>query len=236
MKATKMNLNMNLNNDTKVIRNYTNAFNYRDAEQGVLFFGCILIPLISMIMFMNVFDLEKNNFYEAIKSIKLWLCLLFGYVSLVTIYGLLKLNFIQKFVKFLNRIFFKIDNQYAKLIIDAAFIYDYNLTVQNAMRQLIKHISSPYFNQEMADEVMVLDNCTTMLIDEDLKNNPKQISKSCYDMIYNETKQLDEKFNLFKNQYNMQQELLRKQHAEHLEDTLMAYKNTLNKQDEQYLL
>lgn len=236
MKATKMNLNMNLNNDTKVIRNYTNAFNYRDAEQGVLFFGCILIPLISMIVFMNVFDLEKNNFYEAIKSIKLWLFLLFGYVSLVTIYGLLKLNFIQKFVKFLNRIFFKIDNQYAKLIIDAAFIYDYNLTVQNAMRQLIKHISSPYFNQEMEDEVMVLDNCITMLIDEDLKNNPKQISKSCYDMIYNETKQLDEKFNLFKNQYNMQQELLRKQHAEYLEDTLMAYKNTLNKQNEQYLL
>lgn len=232
MKATKM----NINRDTNTIRSYTNAFNYRDAEQVVLFFGCILIPLISMIMFMNVFDLEKNNFYEAIKSIKLWLCLLFGYVSLVTIYGLLKLNFIQKFVKFLNRIFFKIDNQYAKLIIDAAFIYDYNLTVQNAMRQLIKHISSPYFNQEMADEVIVLDNCITMLINEDLKNNPKQISKSCYDMIYNETKQLDEKFNSLKNQYEMQQELLRKQHAEHLEDTLMAYKNTLNKQNEQYLL
>lgn len=232
MKATKM----NINRDTKTIRSYTNAFNYRDTEQGVLFFGCILIPLISMIMFMNVFDLEKNNFYEAIKSIKLWLCLLFGYVSLVTIYGLLKLNFIQKFVKFLNRIFFKIDNQYAKLILDAAFVYDYNLTVQNAMRQLIKHIYSPHFNQEMAEEVMMLDNCITMLIDEDLKNNPKQISKSCYDMIYNETKQLNEKFNSLKNQYEMQQELLRKQHADHLEDTLMTYKNTLNKQNDQYLL
>ena len=69
MKATKM----NINRDTNTIRSYTNAFNYRDAEQVVLFFGCILIPLISMIMFMNVFDLEKNNFYEAIKSIKLWL-------------------------------------------------------------------------------------------------------------------------------------------------------------------
>ena len=225
---------MNINRDTKTIRSYTNAFNYRDADQGVLFFGCILIPLISMIMFMNVFDLEKNNFYEAIKSIKLWLCLLFGYVSLVTIYGLLKLNFIQKFVKFLNRIFFKIDNQYAKLIIDAAFVYDYNLTVQNAMRQLIKHISSPYFNQEMADKVMVLDNCITMLIDEDLKNNPKQISKSYYDMIYNETKQLAEKFVSFKNQYETQQELLRKKHEKHLAETLKTDKSNLGKQDKQH--
>lgn len=221
MKATKM----NINKDTKAIRNYTNAFNYRDAESAMMI--CISLTIMSIYVFM--LDLEKNNIYDFIS-------LLFGLYSLVTIYRLLKLNLVIKFIKMLNRTFFKIDNQYTKLILDAAFVYDYNVTVQNAMRQLTKHISSPYFNKKMAEEVMMLDNCITMLIDEDLKNNPKQISKSCYDMIYSETKQLSEKFVSFKNQYETQQELLKKEHETHLEETLKKYKSDLKKKDEQYLL
>ena len=221
MKAKKM----NINKDTKTIRNYTNAFNYRDAESAMMI--CISLTIMSIYVFM--LDLEKNNIYEFIS-------LLFGLYSLVTIYRLLKLNLVIKFIKMLNRTFFKIDNQYTKLILDAAFVYDYNVTVQNAMRQLTKHISSPYFNKEMAEKVMMLDNCITMLIDEDLKNNPKQISKSCYDMIYNETKQLAEKFVSFKNQYEEQQELLKKEHEEHLVETLKTYKSNLEKKNNQHQL
>ena len=53
MKATKM----NINRDTKTIRSYTNAFNYRDAESAMMICISLLIMSISIVDYCNLYSI-----------------------------------------------------------------------------------------------------------------------------------------------------------------------------------
>ena len=226
-------MKMNVNEQTKTIRNYEKAFRYKDGENIVqnietLLFAVLMLAMI-VIYFLMLF--EQITLY---KTAILAGGFLFGYILFLSIYKSFETRLATICRDFLNKKNLQINNQYTKLILQAEYLYDSKEKFRYITLKLLEHMSTPYFNQAMKEDIMKLDNCIAMLIDEDLKNNPKELSGACYDMIYNETKQLAEKFVSFKNQYETQQELLRKQHTEHLVEKLTKYKSDLGKQDKKH--
>lgn len=127
-------------------------------------------------------------------------------------------------ISFINRIFFKFDNKYANLILDTIFVYNNNDSqlYKSKVSKLLKHMQSPYANQETLNDIKELDNKIILLIDEDMKNksNETHISKACFDIIYSEISDIEKKFDISKEEYQQEQEKLEQKQKEHLEKFL----------------
>lgn len=135
-----------------------------------------------------------------------------------------KFNLTTIIISFINKIFFKIDNKYANLILDTICLYNNNDTqlYKSKLSKLLKQTQSPYVNQEMLHEIKELDNKIILLIDEDMKNkiNETHISKACFDIIYSEISDIQKKFDITKEEYQQEQEKIEQQQKEHLEKFL----------------
>lgn len=133
-------------------------------------------------------------------------------------------------MKFLNKKIYKIDNQYADFLLDAAYCYDErNKTYQSRISDLKKHIASPYFTKEMLKDVIKFDKNTMLLIDIDIQRSEYyHISQACFEVIRSELYKLVEKFEKNKSQYQQQKDEENQQIKENLLQFLKNHESNEN--------
>ena len=217
---------ININEKTKTIRDYEYALNYKNQIMTIFFY--MLLPIIPTLVFMilEIFGIYKDkNGISTGLSISFLAVILMGVISY-----LLKLGFSEKGMKFINKKIYKIDNQYADFLLDAAYRYDErNKTYQLRISDLKKHISSPYFTQEMLEDVIKFDKNTMLLIDIDIQRSEYyHISQACFEVIQSELSKLVVKFEKIESQYKQQKDEENQQIKENLLQFLKNYESKEN--------
>ena len=209
--------------ETKTIRNYEYAMNYRD-DMEIVVVHLILFILLNIIL--SYLFINNNTSSYILYSI--WFSPISAFL-LFYINKCHKFNLTKIIISIINRIFFKFDNKYANLILDRIYLYNNNDSqlYQSKVSKLLEYMQSPYANQEILNDIKELDNKTILLIDEDMKNpsNGQHLSKACFDLIYLEIGDIEKKVNISKEEYQQKQEKLEQQ-KEHLEQFLENLKKS----------
>ena len=203
--------------ETKTIRNYENAMDYRD-DMEIVVVNLILFILLNIIL---SYLFTNNTSSYILYSV--WFSPISAFL-LFYINKCHKFNLTKIIISFINRIFFKFDNKYANLILDRIYLYNNNDSqlYKSKISKLLEYMQSPYANQEILNDIKELDNKIILLIDEDVKNknNKTHISKACFDIIYSEISDIEKKFDISKEEYQQEQEKLEQQQKEHLKSFL----------------
>lgn len=101
----------------------------------------------------------------------------------------------NKIINQINKMFYKIDNQYGLG----------HITIEEKMEKLLFHLSRPYCNKQIIKCILKLDNNIMKLIDADIHSHPSStgyISDVCFELIHEELDKIEKDILNIKKQYN----------------------------------
>ena len=209
---------INLNEQTKTIRDYKFVLDYSNPIMKIFFYISLTTVPMFVFLILKIFGFSENG-NNALTG-------LYNTCLVIVLAGaigwLFQLGFSEKSMKFINRKIYKIDNKYAEFIFFATDFYDRNNEFyQSKVYKLENHISSPYFNQEMLDDIIKLDKYTMLLIDIDTRGNKQHLSQACFEIICSELAKLVGKFEKIESQYKQQKDEENQKQKEELKEKLL---------------
>ena len=216
---------INLNEQTKTIRDYKFVLDYSNPIMKIFFYISLTAVPMFVFLILKIFGfLENGN--NALTG-------LYNTCLVIVLAGaigwLFQLGFSEKSMKFINRKIYKIDNKYAEFIFFATDFYDRNNELyQSKVYKLENHISSPYFNQEMLDDIIKLDKYTMLLIDIDTRGNKQHLSQACFEIICSELAELVGKFEKIESQYKQKKNEEKQEQKEKLLESLKNHESNEN--------
>lgn len=136
----------------------------------------------------------------------------------------------NKIINQMNKMFYKIDNQYAKLILNNMTKHDNqyglgHITIEEKMEKLLFHLSRPYCNKQMMQCILKLDEHIMKLIDADIHSHPSStgyISDVCFELIHEELDKAEKDILNIKKQSNEDMKNQKNQYKEKLKMTITS--------------
>lgn len=136
----------------------------------------------------------------------------------------------NKIINQINKMFYKIDNQYAKLILNNMTKHDNqyglgHITIEEKMEKLLFHLSRPYCNKQIIKCILKLDNNIIKLIEADIHSHPSStgyISDVCFELIHEELDKAEKDILNIKKQSNEDMKNQKNQYKEKLKMTITS--------------
>lgn len=136
----------------------------------------------------------------------------------------------NKIINQINKMVYKINNQYAKLILNNMTKHDNqyglgHITIEEKIEKLLFHLSRPYCNKQMMQCVLKLDNNIIKLIDADIHSHPSStgyISDVCFELIHEELDKAEKDILNIKKQSNEDMKNQKNQYKEKLKMTITS--------------
>lgn len=136
----------------------------------------------------------------------------------------------NKIINQINKIFYKIDNQYAKLILNNMTKHDNqyglgHITIEEKMEKLLFHLSRSYCNEQMMKCILKLDDHIIKLIEADINIHPSStdyISDVCFELIHEELDKTEKEILNIQKQYNKDMKNQKIHYKEKLKITIAA--------------
>jgi hypothetical protein len=136
----------------------------------------------------------------------------------------------NKIINQINKMVYKINNKYAKLILNNMTKHDNqyglgHITIEEKIEKLLFHLSRPYCNKQMMQCVLKLDNNIIKLIDADIHSHPSStdyISDVCFELIHEELDKAEKDILNIKKQSNEDMKNQKNQYKEKLKMTIIS--------------
>lgn len=136
----------------------------------------------------------------------------------------------NKIINQINKMVYKIDNQYAKLILNNMTKHDNqyglgHITIEEKMEKLLFHLSRPYCNKQMMKCILKLDDHIIKLIEADINSHPSStdyISDVCFELIHEELDKVEKEILNIQKQYNKDMKNQKIHYKEKLKMTIVA--------------
>lgn len=215
---------MDIFKKTKTIRPYHLSLNKNNRELNALLWLVIANICFIVICLMNV-ELMKPLVPSGLFCVNAVTMLILSYMDDAN--KTIQFFSTNKIINQINKIFYKIDNQYAKLILNNMTKHDNqyglgHITIEEKMEKLLFHLSRPYCNKQMMKCILKLDDYIIKLIEADINSHPSStdyISDVCFELIHEELDKTEKDISNIKKQYY---EDVKKQEIEYKEQLKIA--------------
>lgn len=198
---------MDIFKKTKTIRPYHLSLNKNNRELNVLLWLVIANICFIVICLMNV-ELMKPLVPSGLFCVNAVTMLILSYMDDAN--KTIQFFSTNKIINQINKIFYKIDNQYAKLILNNMTKHDNqyglgHITIEEKMEKLLFHLSRSYCNEQMMKCILKLDDHIIKLIEADINSHPSStgyISDVCFELIHEELDKAEKEILNIQKQYN----------------------------------
>ena len=215
---------------TKTIRPYYSSLNQNNQAVDSVFWLVVVNICFIVICFMNM-ELMKPLVPSGLFCVNIATLLVLShlydhYDKNQTIQFFLT----NKIINQINKMFYKIDNQYAKLILNNMTKHDNqyglgHITIEEKMEKLLFHLSRSYCNEQMMKCILKLDDHIIKLIEADINSHPSStgyISDVCFELIHEELDKAEKNILNIKKQYNEEIKNKKIQYKEKLKMTIIS--------------
>lgn len=198
---------MDIFKKTKTIRPYHLSLNKNNRELNVLLWLVIANICFIVICLMNV-ELMKPLVPSGLFCVNAVTMLILSHMDDAN--KTIQFFSTNKIINQINKIFYKIDNQYAKLILNNMTKHDNqyglgHITIEEKMEKLLFHLSRSYCNEQMMKCILKLDDHIIKLIEADINSHPSStgyISDVCFELIHEELDKAEKEILNIQKQYN----------------------------------
>ena len=212
---------------TKTIRPYHLSLNKNNRELNALLWLVIANICFIVICLMNV-EIMKPLVPSGLFCVNVVTMLILSHMDDAN--KTIQFFSTNKIINQINKIFYKIDNQYAKLILNNMTKHDNqyglgHITIEEKMEKLLFHLSRSYCNEQMMKCILKLDDHIIKLIEADINSHPSStdyISDVCFELIHEELDKTEKDILNIKKQSNEDMKNQKNQYKEKLKMTIIS--------------